>query len=286
MPANLTRQDPGWRFNNTYSGLPRTFFSRLNPVGVTAPRLVLLNRNLCGRLGLNGDLLSGVIGAATLAGNLVPDGAEPIAQAYACHQFGHFTMLGDGRAIVLGEHIAPDGERFDIQLKGSGPTPFSRRGDGRAALSPMGREYVISFAMQALGIPSTGSLAVTLTGERVFREVPLPGAVLTRVASSHIRVGTFEYAAEFGSPDQVRALADYVIQRHAPEIRTADNPYLEFLRWVVARQASLIARWQQVGFIHGVMNTDNMAVSGETIDFGPCAFMERRPENRHAGPLG
>ncbi len=233
--------------------------------------MVVLNRPLAKELGLDADLLGN---AAWFAGNELPPGAEPLAQAYAGHQYGHFTMLGDGRAILLGEQMTPGGRRFDIQLKGPGPTTFSRRGDGRAALGPMLREYIISEAMHALGIPTTRSLAVVTTGEPVYREEKLPGAVLTRVAASHIRVGTFEYAAARGEKAALQALADYTLRRHYPEVVEAEQPYVAFLEAVIERQAALIARWQFVGFIHGVMNTDNMALSGETIDYGPCAFME------------
>ena len=211
---------------------------------------------------------------AVFAGNEIPRGCEPIAQAYAGHQFGHFTMLGDGRATLLGEKVTSSGEHFDIQLKGSGPTPYSRGGDGRAALGPMLREYIISEAMHALGIPTTRSLAVVTTGETVRRKKNLPGAVLTRVAKSHIRVGTFEYASHFGTIEDIRSLADYTITRHFPNIATLENKYLLLLSEVVKQQASLISKWQLVGFIHGVMNTDNMTISGETIDYGPCAFMD------------
>ncbi len=258
----------GWNFNNSYTRLPGLFFQRTAPVPVKAPRMVILNRPLAAELGID----AGQLQADVLAGNALPPGADPIAQAYAGHQFGHFTMLGDGRAILLGEQITPAGRRLDIQLKGSGPTPFSRRGDGRAALGPMLREYVISEALQALGLPTTRSLAVVATGEPVYREEPLPGAVLTRVAASHVRVGTFEYAAAQGDTDALRALADYTIRRHDPEL--VGRPYADFLSAVVGRQASLIARWLQIGFLHGVMNTDNMAISGESIDFGPCAFLD------------
>jgi len=233
--------------------------------------MVVLNRPLAEQLGLDADLLGN---AAWFAGNELLPGAEPLAQAYAGHQYGHFTMLGDGRAILLGEQIAPGGGRFDIQLKGPGRTPFSRGGDGRAALGPMLREYIISEAMHALGIPTTRSLAVVTTGELVYREETLPGAVLTRVAASHIRVGTFEYAAARGEKAALQALADYTRHRHYPKIVDAEQPYAAFLEAVIERQAALITRWQCVGFIHGVMNTDNMALSGETIDYGPCAFMD------------
>ena len=261
----------GWRFDHSYSRLPTAFHARVDPTAVRAPKMVVLNRPLAESLGLDADLLDD---AALFAGNELSPGAHPLAQAYAGHQYGHFTMLGDGRAILLGEHISPRGERFDIQLKGSGRTPFSRGGDGRAALGPMLREYIISEAMQALGIPTTRSLAVVATGETVFRAERLPGAVLTRVAASHIRVGTFEYAAARGVKSALQALADHTLRRHYPEVAAADSPYVAFLAAVIERQAALIARWQLVGFIHGVMNTDNMALSGETIDYGPCAFMD------------
>ncbi len=221
------------------------------------------------------DALVGDAGAEIFAGNRLPSGASPLAQAYAGHQYGHFTTLGDGRAILLGEQITPRGERFDLQLKGSGPTPFSRRGDGRAALGPMLREYIISEAMHALGIPTTRSLAVATTGEEVWRQPgPLPGAVLTRVAASHIRVGTFQWAAARADEAALRALVDYTLRRHYPELSDAENPPLVLLEAVIERQASLIAQWMLVGFVHGVMNTDNMALSGETIDYGPCAFID------------
>jgi uncharacterized protein YdiU (UPF0061 family) len=265
---------PGWSFDNSYARLPPAFAAKQDATPVREPRLVVLNVNLCRRLGLDAALLAGTHGAAIFSGNTLPEGAEPLAQAYAGHQFGHFTMLGDGRALLLGEQIAPDGTRFDIQLKGSGPTPFSRRGDGRAALGPMLREYLVSEAMHALGIPTTRSLAVVTTGEPVYREEVLPGAILTRVAASHIRVGTFQYAASLEDPTALKTLADYTIQRHYPQLVEADNPYLALLHVVADRQATLVAQWMHVGFIHGVMNTDNMAISGETIDYGPCAFMD------------
>jgi uncharacterized protein YdiU (UPF0061 family) len=264
----------GWNFDNSYTRLPESLYARLDPVQVRTPRMVVFNRPLCESLGLDSRALEGEEGAAIFAGNRIPEGAEPIAQAYAGHQFGHFTKLGDGRAILLGEQITPGGERFDIQLKGSGRTPFSRRGDGRAALGPMLREYIISEALHALGIPTTRSLAVVTTGEQVFRETSLTGAVLTRVAASHIRVGTFEYLAERRDREGIRTLAEYTIRRHYPALVTTDNPYLALLNAVMERQASLVAKWLHVGFIHGVMNTDNMALSGETIDYGPCAFMD------------
>jgi serine/tyrosine/threonine adenylyltransferase len=262
-------------FENTYAALPANFFARVAPTPVAAPRLIKLNRPLAIHLGLDPDLLSTPEGAEILAGKNIPDGADPIAMAYAGHQFGHFVpQLGDGRAILLGEVIDADGVRRDIQLKGSGPTPFSRRGDGRAALGPVLREYIVSEAMAVLGIPTTRSLAAVVTGESVMRETLLPGAVLTRVASSHIRVGTFQYFAARGDTDGVRRLADHVIARHYPQAAKADRPYHALLEGVIARQAELIARWLLVGFIHGVMNTDNTSISGETIDYGPCAFMD------------
>lgn len=265
---------PGWNFDNSYARLPEPLYTRLNPVPVREPKMVIFNEALAESLGLSGTMLAGDTGVRIFAGNEIPEGADPIAQAYAGHQFGGFTMLGDGRAILLGEQITPDGKRFDIQLKGSGQTPYSRRGDGRAALGPMLREYIISEAMHALGIPTTRSLAVVTTGEPVFRETTLAGAVLTRIAASHIRVGTFQYAAALGDMELLRTLADYTIRRHYPERLAAENPYLELLNAAMERQASLVAQWQRVGFIHGVMNTDNMAISGETIDYGPCAFMD------------
>ncbi|MCP3369028.1 protein adenylyltransferase SelO [Bradyrhizobium cajani] len=262
-------------FQNSYSALPDSFFARVAPTPVAAPRLIKLNRPLAVQLGLDPDLLETPEGAEILAGKTVPAGADPIAMAYAGHQFGHFVpQLGDGRAILLGEVIDKDGVRRDIQLKGSGPTPFSRRGDGRAALGPVLREYVVSEAMHALGIPTTRSLAAVVTGEHVIRETALPGAVLTRVAASHIRVGTFQFFAVRRDTDAIRRLADHVITRHYPDLLHAERPYHALLAAIVARQAELVARWLLVGFIHGVMNTDNTSISGETIDYGPCAFMD------------
>jgi serine/tyrosine/threonine adenylyltransferase len=263
----------GWNFDNTYARLPERFFARVAPTPVRAPQLVILNRTLAADLGLDPDVLQAE-GASIFAGNRLPDGAAPLAQAYAGHQFGGFTVLGDGRAILLGEQVTPSGARFDVQLKGGGPTPYSRRGDGRAALGPMLREFIVSEAMHALGIPTTRSLAVAATGEPVYREEILPGAVLTRVAASHLRVGSFEYFAARRDFEGLRALADYAIARHDPQLAGREDRYLEWLRAVMRRQAALVARWMHVGFIHGVMNTDNMALSGETIDYGPCAFMD------------
>ncbi|MGJ5041147.1 MULTISPECIES: protein adenylyltransferase SelO [unclassified Bradyrhizobium] len=262
-------------FQNSYATLPDNFFARVAPTPVAAPRLIKLNRPLAAELGLNPAELETPEGAEILAGKTVPEGAEPIAMAYAGHQFGHFVpQLGDGRAVLLGEVVDRNGVRRDIQLKGSGPTPFSRRGDGRAALGPVLREYIVSEAMAALGIPTTRSLAAVVTGEQVYRGTALPGAVLTRVATSHIRVGTFQYFAARQDTDAVRRLADHVIHRHYPDLAGTERPYHALLDAVIARQARLIAEWLLVGFIHGVMNTDNTSVSGETIDYGPCAFMD------------
>lgn len=259
------------RFDNSYARLPEGFFTRTAPTPVRDPQLVALNRPLAGRLGLDADWLASPEGIAMLAGNTLPKGAEPIAQAYAGHQFGGFVpQLGDGRAVLLGEVVAPDGARFDIQLKGAGPTPFSRRGDGRAWLGPVLREYLVSEFMAAFGIPTTRALAAVATGENIIRETLLPGAVLTRVAKSHIRVGTFEFYAARGDRARLQLLADHVIARHYPDARTP----AELLQRVVDAQAQTIAGWMALGFIHGVMNTDNMSVSGETIDYGPCAFMD------------
>ncbi len=262
----------GWRLENTYSRLSEALFASAEPAKVREPRVAILNQRLAAELGLNLGAITPGDAAALFAGQALPFDSRPIAQAYAGHQYGGFAMLGDGRAILLGEHRTPDGRLVDIQLKGPGRTRFSRGGDGRAALGPMLREYIISEAMAALGIPTTRSLAVVTTGEAVYRASALRGAVLTRVAASHIRVGTFEYAAR-RDESTLRALADYTIARHYPELTDAPHKYLEFLRAVADRQASLVAHWQLVGFIHGVMNTDNVAISGETIDYGPCAFM-------------
>ncbi|PFE04965.1 SELO family protein [Bacillus cereus] len=274
MEKKKELKEAGWNFDNSYARLPEPFFANLSPTPVRSPKLVILNDSLATSLGLSIEELKNEEGLAMLAGNKVPGGASPLAQAYAGHQFGHFNMLGDGRALLISEHISPSGKRFDIQLKGSGRTPYSRRGDGRAALGPMLREYIISEAMHALGIPTTRSLAVVSTGELIIRETALPGAILTRVASSHIRVGTFQYAAASCSVEELKTLADYTIKRHFPAIQSQENPYLALLEEVLKQQASLIAKWQLVGFIHGVMNTDNMTISGETIDYGPCAFMD------------
>lgn len=265
----------GGQFETTYACLPERFYARLAPTPVRSPRVVQFNSALAQELGLEAQVWGSELGTAVLSGNHVPEWAKPLAMAYAGHQFGHFApQLGDGRAILLGEIIARDGSRYDLHLKGAGRTPFSRRGDGRAALGPMLREYIISEAMQALGIPTTRSLAVITTGEPVVRETVLPGAILARVAASHLRVGTFEYFAARGDVEAIRILADYAIQRHYPALNESPAPYLSLLAAVSETQAALIARWMQVGFIHGVMNTDNMTISGETIDYGPCAFMD------------
>ncbi|MEB2300835.1 YdiU family protein [Lysinibacillus xylanilyticus] len=264
----------GWNFDNSYTRLPSIFYTSINLNPVRSPKLIMLNESVANSLGLNSNALKSEEAVAIFAGSNNPTGGMPIAQAYAGHQFGHFNMLGDGRALLLGEQITPAHERFDIALKGSGRTPYSRGGDGRAALGPMLREYIMSEAMYALGIPTTRSLAVVTTGEMILRETELPGAVLTRIASSHLRVGTFQYGANFGTDEELRALADYALARHFPNADKAQNRYLTLLQEVIKKQASLIAKWQLVGFIHGVMNTDNMAISGETIDYGPCAFMD------------
>jgi uncharacterized protein YdiU (UPF0061 family) len=270
----LQNESFGFRFENTYHSLPPIFHVDAVPEKVPSPHFALFNTSLATSLGLNEVALRSSQGAAALSGNDPLPASLPLAQAYAGHQFGHFTVLGDGRAILLGEHRATDSLLYDVQLKGSGQTRFSRRGDGKAALGPMLREYVISEAMAALGIPTTRSLAVVDSGEVVYRETPKRGAILTRIAASHIRVGTFEFAAARASIDELTALTDYTIARHFPELVSRTDRYEAFLDAVVARQARLIAQWLQVGFIHGVMNTDNMAISGETIDYGPCAFMD------------
>jgi uncharacterized protein YdiU (UPF0061 family) len=262
-------------FDNTYVRLPDRFYARVDPTPVAAPRLVKVNVQLARFLRLDPDALASARGVEILAGNYAAEGSEPLAQAYAGHQFGHFVpQLGDGRANLLGEVLGLDGVRYDIQLKGSGPTPFSRRGDGRAALGPVLREYVVSEAMAAMGVPTTRALAAVATGQNVVRETVLPGAVLTRIAASHLRVGTFQYFAARGDVESTRLLADYAIARHYPEAATAKQPHRTLLDGVIARQARLVAQWMLLGFIHGVMNTDNTSISGETIDYGPCAFME------------
>ena len=266
--------DSSLRLESTYANLPEIFYTRLSPVPVSKPKVVIFNQKLAEEMGLDLTHFNGQQKAGLLAGNLIPEGCTPFAQAYAGHQFGNFTMLGDGRAIILGEHLSSSGKRFDIQYKGSGRTPYSRGGDGRAALGPMLREYIISEAMHSLGIPTTRSLAVVSTGETVYREDELPGAILNRIASSHIRVGTFQFAALHQEKTISQSLLDYTIDRHFPESKDHGNKALALLDQVMKLQADLITHWMRVGFIHGVMNTDNMALCGETIDYGPCAFMD------------
>ncbi|MND52169.1 hypothetical protein D3C80_431780 [compost metagenome] len=264
-----------FHFDNSYARLPDRFYASVYPEPVEGPKLIMFNEALAKELGVEADLSDPDRLAATFSGNVVPQGAMPLAMAYAGHQFGSFVpQLGDGRAILLGEVVDRGGIRRDIQLKGAGPTPFSRRGDGRAALGPVLREYIVSEAMAALGIPATRALAAVTTGEQVYRETVEQGAVFVRVAASHVRVGTFQFFAARGDTDGIRELADYVIDRHYPELKAAENPYAALLQAVAFRQAELIARWLGVGFVHGVMNTDNMTISGETIDFGPCAFLD------------
>tara|TARA_B100000029_G_scaffold448120_1_gene470395 strand:- start:725 stop:2203 length:1479 start_codon:yes stop_codon:yes gene_type:complete len=264
----------GWRFDNTYSALPGIMLSKLSPVPVRSPKLVILNKELSKDLDLNFSSIDNNELAEIFSGNLLPEGSESIAQAYAGHQFGHLTMLGDGRAITIGEHINKNNKRYDIQFKGSGLTPYSRNADGRAALSPMLREYIISEAMHGLDIPTTRSLAVVTTGEDVIRETPLPGAILTRVASSHMRVGTFQYAALHRDIKLLKKILNYAVERHYPNLKGKNNLAIELLRALIEKQTELVTNWMRVGFIHGVMNTDNMTISGETIDYGPCAFMD------------
>ena len=264
----------GWCFDNTYYKLSDIFKEDIKPIPVKKPELVLLNKTLAENLNLNFSNLDNQELSELFSGNSLPKGSNSIAQAYAGHQFGHFTMLGDGRAVLIGEHLSKDNKRYDIQFKGSGKTAFSRNGDGRAALGPMLREYIISEAMNGLGIPTTRSLAVVKTGEDVIRETSQPGAILTRIASSHIRVGTFQYIAARQKKDEIEVLLNYVIDRHYPNIKNSKNKATELLSIVLEKQINLVVNWMRVGFIHGVMNTDNMSISGETIDYGPCAFMD------------
>ena len=264
----------GWRFDNTYARLPEIMLSRIAPLPVKDPKLVIFNHNLSKELGLDFSVIEDNLLPSMFAGSLLPQESECIAQAYAGHQFGYFTMLGDGRAIVIGEHLSKNNKRFDVQFKGSGKTPYSRNGDGRAALGPMLREYIISEAMHGLEISTTRSLAVVTTGENVIRETPLPGAILTRVAASHIRVGTFQYVTMQDDIKTLKTLFNYTINRHYPELKDSNNQALSLLKIVMEKQIKLVTDWMRVGFIHGVMNTDNMTVSGETIDYGPCAFMD------------
>ena len=263
-----------WPWDNTYARLPDSFFARQLPEPVAEPQLVVFNEGLAAQLGLPWQALAAEDLAAVLAGNALLEGMEPLAQAYGGHQFGQFAILGDGRALLLGELTTPASGRVDIQLKGSGPTPFSRGGDGRAALGPMLREYLLSEAMAALGIPTTRSLAVATTGQQVYRPQPLPGAVLTRIAASHLRVGTFQYFAARQDWASLRQLTDYAIRRHYPQALTQEQPELALVGAVVRSQAQLVAQWMLVGFIHGVMNTDNISIAGETLDYGPCAFLD------------
>ena len=263
-----------WMLENSYTGLPKQFYTNINPTPVNAPKIIIFNEELAKVLGIDLPFDDKELLAQLFSGNKLPIKAKPIAQAYAGHQFGHFSILGDGRAHLIGEHITPSGKRFDIQFKGSGQTPYSRNGDGRAALGPMLREYIISEAMHNLNISTTRSLGVVSTGESIMRSDLIGGAILTRVASSHIRVGTFEYANKMLNHEDLKVLADYAITRHYPKLKNQENPYLSFLNAVISQQAKLIASWMHMGFIHGVMNTDNMTISGETIDYGPCAFMD------------
>lgn len=270
----MKEEQANWNLDNSYHQLSNIFYTKQKPTQASNPELILFNDNLAASLGLNDKLFKTEAGVNILSGNELPAGADPLAQAYAGHQFGQFTMLGDGRAILLGEQITPEQKRFDIQLKGAGKTTYSRGGDGRGALGPMLREYIISEAMHALKVPTTRALAVTKTGNPIYRERVEDGAVLTRVSASHIRVGTFQYAAAWGTTEELQQLADYTIERHYPHIIHNENPYLSLLEEVIKRQAKLIAEWQLIGFVHGVMNTDNMTISGETIDYGPCAFID------------
>lgn len=268
-----------FQFQHSYQELDEMFYTEQIPEKVSKPQLIVFNQGLAEELGIQVNQIDQQSLAGIFSGNTILDDAKPIAQAYAGHQFGSFTMLGDGRAILLGEHVTKDGKVVDIQLKGAGRTPYSRAGDGRATLGPMLREFIISEAMYALNIPTSRSLAVVVTGDQVYRERPLPGAILTRVASSHLRVGTFQYAQAFGEKNEIKELADYAISRHYPEIKEGSNRYRKFLEAVIQKQAKTIAKWQLVGFIHGVMNTDNMTISGESIDYGPCAFMDTYDPN-------
>ena len=277
--SNIDIDKAGWSFDNTYSKLPGDFLVKQAPIPVKSPELIILNKDLSKDLDLDFTSISEENLSQLFSGNLLPTGSNSIAQAYAGHQFGHFTMLGDGRAVLMGEHLSKTKERFDIQFKGSGRTPYSRSGDGRAALGPMLREYIISEAMHGLNIPTTRSLAVVKTGENVMRDTYLPGAVLTRIASSHIRVGTFQYLAATQNDKNLKVLLDYVINRHYPNINNSKNQALDLLKTLIDVQIDLVVNWMRTGFIHGVMNTDNMSISGETIDYGPCAFMdEYNPE--------
>ena len=263
-----------WNFDNSYSRLSDTFKENIKPIGVKNPELVLINLDLAQELNLNFTKIDKHELSALFTGNILPEGSNAIAQAYAGHQFGHFTMLGDGRAVLIGEHLTKSNKRYDVQYKGSGKTAFSRNGDGRAALGPMLREYIISEAMHNLNIPSTRSLAVAKTGEKIIRDTPLQGAILTRIASSHIRVGTFQYVAARDKRDELEIFLNYVVERHYPELVDSKKKALDLLDVLINKQIDLVVNWMRVGFVHGVMNTDNMTISGETIDYGPCAFMD------------
>jgi uncharacterized protein YdiU (UPF0061 family) len=272
--SNLDIDKAGWSFDNTYSKLPGDFLVKQAPIPVKSPELIIINKNLSKNLDLDFTNISDENLSQLFSGNLLPTGSNSISQAYAGHQFGHFTMLGDGRAVLMGEHLSKTKERFDVQFKGSGRTPFSRSGDGRAALGPMLREYIISEAMYELGVATTRSLAVVKTGENVIRETHLPGAVLTRIAASHIRVGTFQYIAATQKEENLKILFNYVINRHYPNIKNSKNQALDLLKTIMNVQINLVIDWMRIGFIHGVMNTDNVSICGETIDYGPCAFMD------------
>ncbi len=270
----MSKKQIGWKFDNTYAKLPKSLLTKIKPKPVKNPETVIFNHDLSKEIGLDFSLIDNKEIALIFSGNKLPHGAESISQAYAGHQFGHFTVLGDGRAHLLGEHITQNKKRVDIQFKGSGPTPYSRNADGRAGLGPMLREYLISESMNILGIPTTRSLAVVRTGEDIIRETKLKGAILTRIASSHIRIGTFQYALITKDKNNLNKLFNYTINRHYPHIKNTKSPATELLNIVIEKQINLIIEWMRVGFIHGVMNTDNMAISGETIDYGPCAFMD------------
>ena len=279
MKNNVSLSDSGWNLQSSYTQISDKLFSELKPDAVTNPSTVIVNNELAEKLGLNLKGISEEDLSNLFSGNSLPHGSKPFAQAYAGHQFGQFTILGDGRAHIVGEQVTPDGEIFDIQYKGSGRTPYSRGGDGKAALGPMLREYLISEAMYYLGIPTTRSLAVVETGEKVYREVPLKGSILTRVASSHIRIGTFQFLAAHKDYEGMKSLLDFSIKRHFSNLKFSQNLAIEFLKAVMQKQINLIVEWMRVGFIHGVMNTDNSTISGETIDYGPCAFMDHYDAN-------
>ena len=279
MKNNVSLSDSGWNLQSSYTQISDKLFSELKPDAVTNPSTVIVNNELAKKLGLNLKGMSKKDLSNLFSGNTLPHGSKPFAQAYAGHQFGQFTILGDGRAHIVGEQVTPDGEIFDIQYKGSGRTPYSRGGDGKAALGPMLREYLISEAMYYLGIPTTRSLAVVETGEKVYREVPLKGSILTRVASSHIRIGTFQFLAAHKDYEGMKSLLDFSIKRHFSNLKFSENLAIEFIKAVMQKQINLIVEWMRVGFIHGVMNTDNSTISGETIDYGPCAFMDHYDAN-------